>query len=102
MKLFFLKIAYRLGFLKKFKKMRVFKKANEELEKYLREREVNRIILKGTIIKMVRKYLRADALSKYIPKDRKNNTEIKERILAEFGDRMKSLGIRITDNLELK
>lgn len=101
MKLFFLKIVYYLGFFKSFKKTRLFKKANLELEKYLRDREVNRLILKGNIIKMVKKYLRADAKSKYIPKERRNNTEIKERILAEFGSQMKSLGIKINDKLEL-
>jgi hypothetical protein len=50
---------------------------------------------------MVRKYLRVDANSKYIPKESRNNTEIRERVLAEFGDQMSKLDIKINDKLEL-
>ena len=78
-----------------------FKKINNTLEKKIVDREVERIILKGNIIKMVRKYLRVDARSSYIPKDYRNKTEIRERVLAEFGEQMNMLGIRINDKLEL-
>ena len=61
---------------------------------------MDRIILKGRIIEMTRKYLRVDANSKYIPKDYRNTTEIRERVLAEFGEPMEKLGIRINTNLE--
>ena len=95
------KIASFFDYLKNYKKINTFKKANVKLDAKLREREVDKIILKGTIIKMVRKYLRIDAKSKYIPRDNKNNTEIKERILAEFGTQMEKLNVRINDKLEL-
>lgn len=95
------KIAHFFNYLKNFKTINTFKKANVTLDAKLREREVDRIILKGNIIKMVRKYLRIDARSKYIPRDNKNNTEIKERILAEFGLQMNDLNVRINDKLEL-
>ncbi|MNR43148.1 hypothetical protein D3C85_1617440 [compost metagenome] len=51
---------------------------------------------------MVRKYLNVGAISEYIPVDNRNNTEIRERIIAEFGDQMDKLGIRINHKLELK
>ena len=102
MKTLFKLIANFFNYLFNFRKIRLFNKINAKLDKTIKDREVDRIILKGQIIKMVRKYLRIDANSKYIPKDHKNNTEIRERILAEFGDQMKKLDIKINDNLELK
>lgn len=79
----------------------MFKTINKKLEKKLADREVDRIILKGQIIKMVRKYLRIDAKSEYIPRESRNNTEIRERILAEFGDAMNKHGVKINSKLEL-
>ncbi len=96
------KIAYLFKYLLNFKTIRKFEKINGKLDETLRARKVDQIILKGNIIKMVKKYLRVDAKSKYIPKDNKNNAEIRERILAEFGDQMAYLNIRINDKLELK
>lgn len=95
------KIKNVLNYLFNFRTINRFKKINNTLEKKLEDREVDRIILKGNIIKMVRKYLRVDARSKYIPKDYRNKTEIRERVLAEFGEQMNALGIRINDKLEL-
>lgn len=95
------KIKDVLNYLFNFRTINRFKKINNTLEKKLEDREVDRIILKGNIIKMVRKYLRVDARSKYIPKDYRNKTEIRERVLAEFGEQMNTLGIRINDKLEL-
>lgn len=83
-------------------KQKFFKKVNVKLDTALREREVDKIILKGKILKMLRKYLRVDAKSEYIPKDRRNYTEIRERILAEFGSEMAKVNLAINDNLELK
>ncbi|WP_413998727.1 hypothetical protein ACMDB5_13200 [Flavobacterium sp. W1B] len=101
MKNLILKLVSFLNYLWNFKTIRRFKKINSKLHKTIEDREVDRIILKGNIIKMVRKYLRVDAKSEYIPKDHRNNTEIRERVLAEFGDQMQKLGIRINDKLEL-
>ena len=95
------KIKNVLNYLFNFRTINRFKKINNTLEKKLEDREVDRIILKGNIIKMVRKYLRVDARSKYIPKDYRNKTEIRERVLAEFGEQMNALRIRINDKLEL-
>jgi hypothetical protein len=59
---------------------------------------VDRIILKGQIIKMVRKYLNIGAKSDSITN--RNTTEIRERVLAEFGEQMNKLGIRINAKLD--
>lgn len=101
MKSLFKKIALFFNYLLHFRTINHFKKVNKKLGQKLEDREVDKIILKGQIIKMCRKYLRVDAKSKYIPKDYRNKTEIRERVLAEFGDQMKNLGIRINDKLEL-
>ena len=101
MKSLFKKIAFLLNYLFNFRTINRFKKINSKLGKTLQDREVDRIILKGNIIKMCRKYLRVDANSKYIPKETRNKTEIRERVLAEFGDQMNKLGIKINDKLEL-
>jgi DUF1009 family protein len=94
------KIKAFLYFLFNFKKINLFKKVNKKLYKTIEDREVDRIILKGQIIKMTRKFLRIDAKSKFIPKDFKSNTEIREQIVAKFGEQMNTLGIRINSKLE--
>ena len=82
-------------------KTKKFKKINTILQEKVDEIEVDKIILKGRIVKMVRHYLNIDADSKYIPKTRRNHTEIRERIMAEFGQEMSKTGVRINDKLEL-
>lgn len=89
------------NYLCNFRTINRFKKINSKLENTLENREVDRIILKGNIIKMVRKYLKVDAKSKYIPKDIKNKAEIKGEVLHQFGEQMQKLGIKINDKLEL-
>jgi RNase P/RNase MRP subunit p29 len=94
------KLIQFLSYLFNFRKIILFKKVNKKLYKTIEDREVDRIILKGRIIEMTRKYLRINANSKYIPKEHRNTTEIRERILAEFGESMNKLGIRINTKLE--
>jgi hypothetical protein len=101
MKYLFNKIAFFLNYLRNFRTINEFKKINNKLHKTIEDREVDRIILKGQIIKMVRKYLNIGANSKFIPIDNRNRTEIRERVLAEFGEQMNHLGIRINHKLEL-
>lgn len=84
-----------------FRKIRKIKAINSKLGKAVSDQEVDRIILKGLIVKMVKKYLRIGAKSDYIPPTGKNHTEIRERILAEFGEPMKKLNVKISDNLKL-
>jgi hypothetical protein len=101
MKRIFKKITQLFNYLWNFRTITKFKKINTKLETAIQDREVDRIILKGNIIKMVRKYLRIEADSKYIPKESRNHTEIRERILAEFGEQMQVLEIKINHKLEL-
>ncbi|OJX55558.1 MAG: hypothetical protein BGO88_04915 [Flavobacterium sp. 38-13] len=101
MKRIILKTAKFFYYLRNYFKIKKYSEINQKLDSALREREVNKVILKGNIIKMVKSYLRTDADSKYIPKERRNNTEIKQRVLAEFGVSMEELGVKINDELEL-
>lgn len=101
MKLFFTFFAFILKFVQSRKKNKTFTKINEKLESKLKDREVDRIILKGEIMQMCRVFLNVNAKSKFIPKKFKNNTKIRKRIHAEFGERMEDLGVRITDDLVL-
>lgn len=101
MKYLFSKIAFFFNYLMNYRTIKRFKKINNKLHKTIEDREVDRIILKGQIIKMVRKYLNIGANSKFIPIDNRNTTEIRERVLAEFGEKMTKLDIRINAKLEL-
>ena len=101
MKYLFNKIAFFFNYLRNFRTINRFKKINNKLHKTIEDREVDRIILKGQIIKMVRKYLNIGANSKFIPIDNRNTTEIRERIIAEFGAQMAKLDIKINAKLEL-
>ncbi|WP_445458436.1 hypothetical protein [Flavobacterium sp. HNIBRBA15423] len=63
---------------------------NKELEKIHLIKEAHRLIPKKT----------KKGVSKYIPMSYTTKIKIKTMILAEFGLKMKVLGIEITDNLE--
>ena len=73
----------------------------KQLKRATINQRVDKIIYKDIINKDMRKALRIDANSKYIPDDIKNKAEIKEMILARHGDRMNLLNIKITDDLRL-
>lgn len=64
-------------------------------------REAERIILKDKIIKSVRKNLKLDAKSKYIPLYLRNKEEIRFQVETEFGEQLKALDMRLTDNLRV-
>jgi hypothetical protein len=95
MKSLFLKLPFL--YLRNFRTINKFKTINTKLHKTIEDREVDRIILKGQIIKMVRKYLNIGAKSDSITN--RNTTEIR-RVLAEFGEQMNKLGIRINAKLD--
>jgi hypothetical protein len=75
---------------------------NKKLVTHLENRNVDRIILKGRIMKMLRIFCRSDAKSLYIPKDYRSRCEMRERIYAEFGAEMQKLSISINTNLVIK
>lgn len=94
-------IRYFFKFIWNFRTTLRFKRINKKLYKTLEDREVERIILKGRIVKMVKEYIAINTSSKFIPPWFKSNAEIKEEILHKYGEEMKHLGIKIYDNLKL-
>lgn len=101
MKSIFLKIALFFKSIFNFRTNLRFKRINKKLYKTIEDREVDRIILKGQIIKMVKEYIAINTSSEFIPPWFKSNAEIKEEILHKYGEEMEHLGIKIYDNLKL-
>jgi hypothetical protein len=95
------KIALFLNYLMNFRTINRFKKINKKLYKTIEDREVDRIILKGQIIKMVKEYIAINTSSKFIPPWYKSNAEIREEVLCKYGDEMEHLGVKIYHNLKL-
>lgn len=98
MKSLFLKI---ILFFSAFFKNRKFSRINKKLYKTLEDREVDRIILKGRIVKMVKEYIAINTSSEFIPPWYKSNAEIREEVLLKYGEQMKHLDIKLYHNLKL-
>lgn len=98
MKALFLKIIF---FFSSFFKNRQFRRINKKLYKTIEDREVDRIILKGRIVKMVKEYIDINTSSEFIPPWYKSNAEIREEVLIKYGEEMKNLDIKIYHNLKL-
>ena len=94
-------IAKIIFFFSSFLKNRQFRRINKKLYKTIEDREVDRIILKGRIVKMVKEYIAINTSSEFIPPWYKSNAEIKEEILIKYGDEMKKLNIKIYNNLKI-
>lgn len=78
-----------------------FKKINSKLNKTIEDREVDRIILKGRIVKMVKEYIAINTSSDFIPPWFKSNAEIREEVLIKYGQEMEHLGVKLYHNLKL-
>jgi hypothetical protein len=78
-----------------------FKKINRKLYKTIEDREVDRIILKGRIVKMVKEYIAINTSSEFIPPWYKSNAEIREEVLIKYGEEMDQLGVKLYHNLKL-
>lgn len=78
-----------------------FKKINRKLHKTIEDREVDRIILKGRIVKMVKEYIAINTSSDFIPPWFKSNAEIREEVLIKYGQEMEHLGVKLYHNLKL-
>lgn len=78
-----------------------FRRINKKLYKTIEDREVDRIILKGRIVKMVKEYIAINTSSKFIPPWYKSNAEIREEVLIKYGEEMKQLDIKLYHNLKL-
>jgi hypothetical protein len=101
MKSLFNKIALFFNYLLNFRTINKFKKINKKLYKTIEDREVDRIILKGNILKMVKEYIAINTSSKFIPPWYKSNAEIREEVLIKFGEEMKHLDVKLYHNLKL-
>lgn len=101
MKSLFKKIALFINYLWNIRTINTFRKINRKLYKTIEDREVDRIILKGKIIQMVKEYIPVNTSSEFIPPWIKSNAEIREEILLKFGDQMKQLDVKIYKNLKL-
>lgn len=71
------------------------------LKQAVANQRVDKIIYMNIINKDMRKALRIDAHSKFIPDDIKNKAEVKEMVMARHGENMGLLNITITDDLKL-
>jgi len=78
-----------------------FRRINKKLYKTIEDREVDRIILKGRIVKMVKEYVAINTASKFIPPWFKSNAEIREEVIHKYGKEMDQLGIKLYRNLKL-
>ena len=101
MKSLFKSIGNFFNYLFNFQTIRRFDKINKKLYKTLEDREVDRIILKGNILKMVKEYIAINTSSEFIPPWYKSNAEIREEVLIKYGDEMKHLDVKIYRNLKL-
>jgi hypothetical protein len=78
-----------------------FRKINKKLYKTIEDREVDRIILKGQILKMVKEFIAINTSSEFIPPWYKSNAEIREEVLIKYGEEMKHLDVKLYHNLKL-
>ena len=95
------KIALLFTFLWNIRTNLRFRRINKKLYKTLEDREVDRIILKGRIVKMVKEYVAINTSSEFIPPWYKSNAEIREEVLIKYGEEMKQLDIKLYHNLKL-
>ena len=88
-----------------YKKYRQFDDFDKRLQaaiiKEQRDREVNQLVLKHEIIKYMRRYMKIDARSRYIPRDNKSRIECIHQVNLLFGDDMLKYGVGIKEDLTL-
>jgi hypothetical protein len=97
-KLQLVKFLYQIWNFRKYRKLEGF---NKKLQQAVSDQEIDRIILKHQIVRYMRKYLKVDANSKFIPADNKNREECRQQVMGRFGKQMQKLNITINSKLEL-
>jgi hypothetical protein len=100
-KAFLQNVKYFFFYLRRFWTIVKFRDFENSLRQALADQKVDKIIARDMIVKDIRKALRIDAHSKYIPDDHKNKAEVKMMVLARHGEKMRFLNIQITDDLKL-
>lgn len=90
---------------RKYRKFKGFEKKLEAVllkkDKVQMDREVDQIILKHQIIKHMKKFMKVNARSKYIPWDAKSKEICRQEIMGIFGERMLKLGVGLKQDLTL-
>jgi hypothetical protein len=97
----FSRLKYFFRYLTTFWRAIKFRDFQNSLKKAIVDQKIDKVIAMSVIAKDIRKALRIDAHSKYIPDDHKNREEIKMMILLRHGEKMKFLNIQVTDDLKL-
>lgn len=85
----------------KWKRFVTLRNLEKDLKKAIINDKADKIIYISIINKDMRKALRIDANSDYIPDDIKNREEVRTILLARHGENMKKLNIQLTEDLRL-
>lgn len=89
---------HRLSYFWRIVKFRDFQNS---LKKAIVDQQIDKVIAMNIIAKDIRKALRIDAKSNFIPDTNRNHEEIKLMVELRHGEKMKFLNIKITDDLKL-
>lgn len=81
------------------KKDRSFDEINKKLEAALKRKRAQQMVLIKDLRVYLRKFLKVDADSKFIPLDVKSNEEIRTMVNKKFGKRMAALDVSLTEKM---
>lgn len=96
------KLYYKLRYYRKNKKFDGFdKRLQAAIIKEQRDREINQIVLKHSIVKYMKKFMRVDARSKFIPWDNKSKAVCRHQVELVFGAEMAKYGVVLKDDMTL-
>ncbi len=94
----FKEFIYHIIFFRRYVRLRKVEKLTKNA---VVNQRVDKIIYMDLINKDMRKALRIDAHSKYIPDDIKNKEEVREMLNVRHGEQMKMLNITLTKDFKL-
>jgi len=96
------KLYNKLRYYRKNKKFDDFDKCLQAaILKEHRDREIEQIILKHTIVKYMRKFMKVDARSQFIPWDKKSKEVCRHQVELVFGDDMAKCGVVLKEDMTL-
>lgn len=75
---------------------------SHKLKKALLQKRAKQAVLKKEIETYMRSYLKPDAFSAYIPKDKKNDTEMRSVLLTKFSRKMELLDVHLLEDLTIE
>lgn len=83
--------------IKRLKRRFIIAKAYVKLQKAFRKQLKERKRLKSSVNDFLIEFFAVNAKSKYIPRDFKNNEEVREAVVGRFGERMDQLNVKFAD-----